>query len=228
MLVSQLSQALPASRTHDDPHARRLLQSAQGAFQKWPEGFGGFSAAIRCREGRDQIAGHVRVFTGGRVDLCLAHGPLAAWASGALSAMSLARTPRFFKDGDGRFAITFERGEEDPRERGVQVDLGNHCRRTYRIDAKGRIWYQETVEPTRRATETYDDFVRTCPGRVIPARTQIFQWDVMSQTVIETADIQDVYERRDHVWLPVCRRMARAQAATRREVVLELSEHALL
>lgn len=40
---------LGATRAQDDPLARRLRQRAQGAMQKWPEGFRGFQARVRVR-----------------------------------------------------------------------------------------------------------------------------------------------------------------------------------
>ena len=40
----------------DDVLARSLLQRAQGATQKWPEGFRGFRARVRCRAlGREAV-----------------------------------------------------------------------------------------------------------------------------------------------------------------------------
>jgi hypothetical protein len=197
-------------------------------FQKWPEGFAGFAAAMTCREGQQRADGEVRVFTGGRVDMRLDHGRLSAWAQASLEAISVARTPRFFKDGEGRFPITFELDDEHPLGRGVRVHLGGTAWRTYRIDAKGRIRQQETAEPTRRVTATYDAFGRTCPGRVLPSRIQVLDWDVASQSLLETAEIEDASECRNHVWLPVCRRTTMTQGPDGREVVLELSRHVLL
>lgn len=225
---SHVAQALLDCRAHDDVHARRLLQCAQGALQKWPEGFRGFSATIQCEDGQNRVSGAVRVFTGGDVEVDLPDTAVSAWATGALSAISLARTPQFFKDGDGQFPITFEPEDDHPLGRAVRVHLGGSAYRAYRIDAKGRIRHQEHVEPTRRAAATYEALVRACPGRVLPTRTHILEWDVMTQTPIETAEVEDAYERRDHVWLPVCRRTTVARAAARRELVLELSRHAWL
>jgi hypothetical protein len=226
--VSEGSHALLDSRAHDDVHARRLLQCAQGAIQKWPEGFVGFFATIRCRDGQEEIAGDVRVFAGGRVELRLPHEALSAWAEGTLSAIALARTPRFFRDGDGQFPITFEPDDDHPLGRGVRVHLGAPARRTYRIDPKGRIRQQENAEPTTQATARYDGLVRTCPGRILPTRIHILEWDVRMQTAIQTAEIEDAYDCQDHVWLPVCRRATVARGAARRELVLELSRHVRL
>jgi hypothetical protein len=213
---------------HDEPSARRILQRAQGALQKWPEGFAGFSATIRCREGQEEAVGDVRVFAGGRVDLRLDHAGLGDWARASLGAISLARTPRFFKDGDGAFPIAFGPDDGHQLGRGVRVRLGGNAWRSYRIDPKGRIRHEENAAPTRRVTATYDGFFRTCPGRVLPARCQILEWDVVGQRVSETAEIEDAYECRSHVWLPVSHRAIVTQTLIGRERVLELSRHVLL
>jgi hypothetical protein len=86
----------------------------------------------------------------------------------------------------------------------------------------------ENTAPTKRATATYDGFVRTCPGRILPTRTRIVEWDVMAQTLIETAEIEDAYERQHHVWLPARRHTTIGNATARRELVLELTGHVLL
>jgi hypothetical protein len=227
-VVSEVAPALFESFTHDDTQARRILQCAQGAFQKWPEGFAGFSAAIRCREGGAAVDGEVSVFIGGRVELRLPHdGALAAWVGRALGAIAWARTPRFFKDGEGRFPITFE-PDPHPLGRGVRVHLGGAGWRTYRFDPKGRIRQQENAEPATRAAMRYDELMRACPGRVLPTRIQILTWDIAAQTVVETTDIEDAYQRCQHVWLPVRRRATVVHGQDRRELGFELSGHVLL
>lgn len=226
--VSDASEGLLEPRVEDDALARCLLQRAQGAFQKWPEAFVGFSATIRCREGDREVTGDVRVFTGGRVEMSLPCPERWAWAEAALRAISHARTPRFFKDGDGRFPITFAPEDGHPLGRRVRVHSDDGTWRTYRIDPKGRLRQEETATPTTRVTATYDEFVRTCPGRVVPRRTQTFDWDAMTQMPVETADIEDDYRRLDHVWLPARRHSALANGGSRRVLILELERHVLL
>jgi hypothetical protein len=200
-----------------------------GAFQKWPEEFGGFSAAIRCRDDRHAVDGEVRVFPGGRVVLDIGcHDALTAWVEGALGAISWARTPQFFKDGDGRFPITFEPDDGHPFGRGVRVHRRDHAWRTYRIDFKGRIRQLDDAAPASLATATYDDFIRTCPGRTLPGRTRLLQRDIVTDAVLETAEIQDVNERQRHVWLPVGRRAVVADVAGHRDFAFTLSGHRLL
>ena len=227
--MSEVSEMRPEALVRDDADARRLLQWALGVFQKWPEEFGGFSAAMRCCDGSRTVDGEVCVFPGGRVMLDVGcDDALTAWVQGALSAISWARTPRFFKDGEGRFPITFEPDDGHHLGRGVRVHLGDGAWRTYRVDFKGRIRQQEDAELARRATVTYDDFIRTCPGRTLPRRIRLRQCDATTDSVVETAEIADLYERRSHVWLPVGRRAVVAEMANRREFAFELTAHRLL
>jgi hypothetical protein len=223
-----VAEALLEGDVQDDALARCLLQRAQGAFQKWPEAFVGFSATIRCREGDSEMSGDVCVFTGGRVEMRLPHRALEAWAEAALKAIAHARTPSFFKDGDGRFPISFEPEDDHPLGRRIRVHDGGDTWRTYRIDPKGRLRRQENAGPTRRTTVTYDGFVRTCPGRVIPTRTQILDWDAMTHTPRETEDIEDGYCCLDHVWLPARRRATFGTGVSTRLMVLELERHVIL
>jgi hypothetical protein len=220
--------ALEAAPKHD-LDARRLLQCAQGAFQKWPEGFAGFSATIRCRDGKHAVSGMVTVLAGGHVELDLADGGgLVTWTRGALAAISAARTPRFFKDGDGRFPITFEAEDQHRLGRRVRVHLGAERWRVYRIDARGRIRQQESAWATSRTAATYDAFVRACPGRVLPTRIQVLDWNASTHTVVETTEIEDAYERCEHVWLPVQRRAVVVRGDARRELGFELRNHLVL
>lgn len=216
------------SVVHGHLEARRLLQLAQGMRQKWPEGCRGFAAAMRCRGGRETVEGMVRVLTGGYVEVDVRHAELGAWATAELRGVARAFTARFFKDEDGRFPVTFETADGDPRDRSVRVHVGEAAWRIYRIDVKGRICHEEHTAPTKRVMATFDGFVRTCPGRVLPTRTQCLEWDVRTQTATVTADIEDAYACLDHVWLPVCRRTTLADGAGRSERALELSGHVLL
>jgi hypothetical protein len=220
--------ATGAAWAEDDALARRLLQRAQGALQKWPEGFRGFQARLRCRDEAGEIRGEARVFAGGRVESTLPSGTLGAWAEATLRSLAQARTPCFFKDGDGRFPITLGPNDGHPRGRCVRVHAGGGSVRAYRIDAKGRLRLEECEEGGRRQVMTYDDFVRTCPGRSLPTRIRIFTWDVLADTLVDAADIEDAACRRDHVWLPTRRRAVLTRGLGRRALGLELDGHTLL
>ena len=224
----EVTETLPGSAILEDTHARRQLQRAQGTFQKWPEGFVGFSARIVCRAGETELAGHARVMAGGPVDVTLEHPGLSGWAAAALAAIAEARTPRFFKDGDGRFRISFEPTDSHTPDRRIRVDLGNDLWCAYRLDGKGQIREQETIGPARRTHLTYDELLRTSPGRVVPTRMRILDWDMAAQTTLEAAEIEDAYCRVDHVLLPASRRTTRTHGAERRVLSMELDRHVIL
>ena len=217
----------PVAAILEDTLARHQLQRAQGAFQKWPEGFPGFFARIVCRAEGAEFSGQVRVVAGGSVDVALAHPGLAAWAAAALRTIAAARIPRFFKDGDGRFRISFDDGR-DSLERRIRVDVGGDVWRTYRLDRKGQIREEETIAPARRTRLTYDELARTSPGRVVPTRMRLLDWDVAGQTTLEASEIEDEYCRVDHVLLPLRRRTTRLDAAERRTLSMELDRHVIL
>lgn len=226
--LSQPTEAVPEQPAHDDALARRLLQCAQGMFEKWPEGFVGFSATIRCRDDDREIAGDVRVFTGGRVEISLAPAGLRSWTEALLRAIAYARTPRFFKDVDGRYPISFEPDDGHPVGRRVRVHLGRGAWRAYRIDPKGRIRELETANPVRRTTAAYEELVRTSPGRIVPTRMRVIDWDVATQTPLEAAEVEDTFCRVDHVVLPARRRTTVIHGVASWRLTIELEHHALL
>jgi hypothetical protein len=76
------------------------------------------------------------------------------------------RTPRFFKDGDGQFAVY---PEPDPEgERWIRVERPG-CATRYRLDPRGRIAEIERVERERQSLTVIEEYARATPGRVLPA-----------------------------------------------------------
>ena len=76
------------------------------------------------------------------------------------------RTPRFFKDGDGQFAVC---PEPDPEgERWIRVERPG-CATRYRLDPRGRIGAIERVERERQSLTVIEEYARATPGRVLPA-----------------------------------------------------------
>ncbi len=69
--MQTMTETLMALPLQDDALARRLLQRAQGAFQKWPEGFAGFCAQLQCRTSGRNASGRVQVSPGRRVEVHL-------------------------------------------------------------------------------------------------------------------------------------------------------------
>ena len=67
--------------------------------------------------------------------------------------------------------------------------------------------------------------MRGCPGRVLPTRMHLIAWDVARRTVAETAEVEDAYARREHVWVPVQRRAIVVRGEQRRQLGFELLDH---
>ena len=124
----------------DDGAARILLQRAQGAFQKWPEFFGGFRARLAVNAAGSERSGWVEVGPDGAVEVALADADLSAWARTTLEALAAERRPAFFKDHDGRFPIAFdEDGPADTLGHLVVVRRGEFGDIRYRIDDRARV-----------------------------------------------------------------------------------------
>jgi hypothetical protein len=208
-----------------DPTARCLLRKAQGAFQKWPEGFAGFRAFVTCETPRGMVAGHVLVGLPDRVEVVCEEPELRTRLHDMFWAIAVDRTPRFFDEGDGRFPISFGDGRDDALGQPVNVHtrLG-HLR--YWIDGSARIRQVERVARGVRVVTTFEAFTRATPGRVLPAQTRTCTWDMSSGAVLGSESIQDSHRRIQHVWLPSERRIGGHPGAA--PIVISLGEHELL
>jgi hypothetical protein len=113
-----------------------LLQRAQGYVQKWPEGFRGYRAAIRW-DAADAVAEGAVVVACGRDPVIELDAPGSrGLILGRLLDLADERTPRFFKDGDGRFAVLAD-GDPDGGQ-WIRVERPDGFAR-YRLDGRGRI-----------------------------------------------------------------------------------------
>jgi hypothetical protein len=217
----------PAGLVHaaSDPTARCLLLRAQGAFQKWPEGFAGFRASVVCETPRGVVSGQVAVAPPDRVDVTCDDPDLRTCLRDMLWGVTVDRTPRFFDEGDGRFPISFGDGQDDVLGRPVNVlaRLGQ-CR--YWIDGAGRIRQVERIARGLRVVTTFEGFTRATPGRILPAQTRTCTWDLASGALLRSETIHDSHRRIQHVWLPSTRRISGNPGGT--PVVISLDEHALL
>lgn len=216
--------ALPPSA--DDPSARCLLRRAQGAFQKWPEGFAGFRASVTCDTPHGVVPAEVLVVPPGRVDVTCEDVGLRTVLTDMLWSVAVDRTPRFFDEGDGRFPISFcDSGDDAATGRPISV----HARLgqlRYWIDPAGRIRQVERIARGLRLVTRFEAFARATPGRVLPAQTTTSTWDLATGAVITSEAIHDSHCRIDHVWLPAARHITLARASV--PVVLTLTEHTLL
>ncbi|HEU5191350.1 MAG TPA: DUF3386 family protein [Methylomirabilota bacterium] len=192
----------------EDAAARILLQRAQGAIQKWPEGFPGFRARLLVTlDGRER-AGSALVGPQGEVEVEISDEAARDWANAVLAEIAAERVPRFFKDGDGRFPIAFEAPLDaaggGPGSRLV-VHRGVHglAPIRYELDERARLQACERVERGERRVETYESFCRATPGRILPARRSTVVYD--AHGLVRTELVEDTHLRVSHTWLPATR-----------------------
>jgi hypothetical protein len=212
----------------DDPAARALLQRAQGAIQKWPEGFRGFRARIRLRGPGRESVGVVALRPAGQVEVALGDMGLEPVVAGALGYLSELLTPCFFKDGDGRYPIGLGPEDDHPLGRLVQVRRRADEIVHYRVDGKGRVRVTECQTPDRRVVTTVTEYQRATPGRVLPARVETAAWDMGTQAALGREEVVTTFARLDHVWLPASRMVTGESGPVRHALRLELSRHQLL
>ena len=208
-----------------DPTARCLLRRAQGAFQKWPEGFAGFRASVACETPRGLVNGQVTVAPPDRVDVTCDDADLRTCLRDMLWAVTVDRTPRFFDEGDGRFPISFGDGHDNALGRPVNVlaRLGQ-CR--YWIDGGARIRQVERIARGLRVVTTFEAFTRATPGRILPTQTTTCTWDLGTGALLSAESVHDSHRRIEHAWLPSVRRISGHSRGT--PVVISLDEHELL
>jgi hypothetical protein len=216
---------LAARPEADDRLARCLLRQAQGAFQKWPEGFAGFRASFACDRAGGPIRGRVTVAPHGQVDVECDVAGVRTRLRDMLAAMAIDRTPRFFDEADGRFPVCFA-DENDPSPcRTVHVHARLGAIR-YQIDPKPRVLAIERVAHGLRAVTAHKAFMRTTPGRVLPTETVTSTWDLATGTLLRSESIFDSHRRVDHVWLPLARRIS--DSSDGEPLVLSLHDHKLI
>jgi len=223
--LSHSPRSVGVTHPTSDPTARCLLRQAQGAFQKWPEGFAGFRASVACDTLHGMVAGQVEVAPPDRVEVTCDDPALQACLHDMLWDITMDRIPRFFDEGDGRFPIRFGDGRDDVLGRPVNVlaRLGQ-CR--YWIDGATRIRQVERIARGLRMLTTFEAFTRATPGRILPAQTTTSTWDVASGALLRSESVHDSHRRIDHVWLPSARRIGGHPGGT--PVVISFHRHELL
>jgi len=226
--MQTMTETLMVFPAQDDALARRLLQRAQGAFQKWPEGFVGFRAQIQCRANGQNASGWLQVLPGQRVEVHLPDAALRCLAQTMLIRLVDERTPRFFKDGDGRYPITLDAGHEHPFGKRIQVHRHEGERLAYWIDTAVRIRYVECeVEGTRIVT-AFEEYTRATPGRVLPTRVTTSWFDIERGVCSRSETIVDTHRRVGYVWLPATQQVTITGTDATQTVLLALGAHTLL
>jgi hypothetical protein len=217
--------ALATGPASDDRLARCLLCQAQGAFQKWPEGFAGFRAVFACEGAGQPVRGRVTVAPRGHVDVECHDDVVRTRLRDMLAAMAIDRTPRFFDEGDGRFPVCFADGDDTSPCRTVHVHARLGAIR-YHIDPTPRVLAIERVAHGLRAVTAHKAFMRTTPGRVLPTETVTATWDLATGTLLRSESICDSHRRVDHVWLPLARRISDSSDGP--PLALSLHDHQLI
>jgi hypothetical protein len=223
--MTETLMALPAQ---DDTLARRLLQRAQGAFQKWPEGFAGFRAQIQCRTSGQNASGWLQVSPGQRIEVQLPNAELRSLAQIMLARLVDERMPRFFKDGDGRYPITLDAEHGHPFGKRIQVHRRDGERLAYWIDTTGRIRYREREVEGQRMVTAFEEYSRATPGRVLPTRVTTAWFDIESGACIRSDTIVDTHCRVNYVWLPATQQVTITGINAIQTVLLTLDAHTLL
>jgi Protein of unknown function (DUF3386) len=223
-----MAETLIALPSQDDALARRLLQRAQGAFQKWPEGFAGFRAQIQCWTSGQNASGWLQVSPGQRIEVHLPNAELRSLAQIMLARLVDERMPRFFKDGDGRYPITLDAEHGHPFGKRIQVHRRDGERLAYWIDTTGRIRYREREVEGQRMVTAFEEYSRATPGRVLPTRVTMAWFDIESGACIRSETIVDTHCRMNYVSLPATQQVTITGINAIQTVLLTLDAHTLL
>ena len=146
-----------------------------------------------------------------------------------LEAIAAERTPRFFKDGDGRHAISFGPEDADPAGRPVLVHRGADgiASLRFRIDAAGRLRRREEHDSDGRHVHTaYEAYMRATPGRVLPVRVATMAYE--ADHILRSEVAEDTHCLVRHAWLPSGRRVQLSQVHGATIRWARLAEHVLL
>jgi hypothetical protein len=135
------------------------------------------------------------------------------------------RTPRFFKDGDGQFAVLPEPDADG--EQWIRVERPGGIVR-YRLDARGRIGAIERLELERQTLTVIEEYARATPGRVLPGRRRTSAWNPRTGACLGREQLREAHCRVDHVWLPGSREIVAECDRESRPLREELLAHQLL
>lgn len=202
-----------------------VLQRAQGFVQKWPEGFRGYRARVRGDGSDGTREGVVVVACGPDPSVDLELPGLHDLLRARLVEHADERTPRFFKDGDGRFTVRAEADTDG--ERWIRVERPEVTVR-YRLDARGRIQVVQRFEPEREIRTVIEEYARATPGRVLPARRRTTTHDRWTGACLAREELVETHCRIEHVWLPTRWELMAETAAGSRALRLEVFAHQLL
>lgn len=227
--VEWLDRAEQIDRTEPpaDPAAHRLLRRAYEATYRFPEGFGGFEAALyyardpACRSGTVEIRSpsDIRI-TGSIEDERLRR---------ELSSIVSHRWPLSYEDADGRHRLSIE-PEKHSLGTLVRVeDDGTDS--TYHVHG-GHIQQIERSVGGRRFSINIQERNYTDDGRALPAHFCAVYWQIdgdgMEKRLVRTDIYRDGYIPVGGVYLPLSRRVVTADDSGTSIWQILLRDHRLL
>jgi hypothetical protein len=109
------------------------------------------------------------------------------------------RTPRFFKDGDGRFAVRREADVDG--ESWIRVERPDETIR-YRLDGRDRIVAVDRLDRECQRLTVIEEYARATPGRVLPALRHTTTREIPTGARRAWEQLREAHCRVDHVWLP--------------------------
>jgi hypothetical protein len=160
--------------------------------------------------------------------VCLPDVELRHFVQSTLERLAGERTPRFFKDGDGRFLLTLDTASDQHQGTRIQVHHHHGKRVVYGLDSTGRLRFVEREVAGLRSVMVFEEYVRTAPGRVLPIRLTTAWFDVANGAHLGSELVSDTHRRVDHVWLPASRHIVRTGRNGSQALRLELDDHTLL
>lgn len=218
-----------------DSEAHRLLRRAYEAIYRFPEGFGGFEAALYYAWDTECRAGTVTVRSPSdiRISGSIRDDVDDARLKRELASIVSHRWPLAYEDGDGRHRLSLE-PEEHPLGTLVRVaDDGMDS--TYRIQG-GHIQQIERSVGGGRFSVNIQERKHTTDGRALPAHFCAVHWESPSYPapqsgrgcVARTDIYRDGYMPVEGVYLPLSRRVITADETGSSIWQIMLRDHRLL
>lgn len=216
-----------------DYAAHRMLRRAYEASYRFPEGFGGFTAALyyawdsECRSGTVEVRSPSDIRITGSIED--ADGRLRR----ELSSIVGHRWPLSYDDADGRHRLSLD-PEEHPLGTLVRVE-NDGMDSTYRIQG-GHIQQIERSVGSKRFSINIQERSYTDDGRALPAHFCAVYWetdptsngDAAEQRLSRTDIYRDGYIPVQGVYLPLSRRVVTADDSGTSIWQLLLRDHRLL
>ncbi len=204
------------------PAAYALLKSAHAARETFPQNFAGFTAELTFNDNGRVSKGTVAYADakGAEMKVEGLSEEATEWLQNQLNSLLAHRRNGDFAKGDGRHSITF--GDDDKSPLGRLVQLNDSMKSSYRVRDN------KTVEVTRtmmgeRFTITVLDTTPTEGGKFLPRNFVVTYFDAKTGALKRTDMFSDVYARNGKIWMPVSRRIVKAENGQLTTRIIEIS-----